>query len=83
MLAHRGHVLRLAAHVENAAVNFGMKRLHPAIQHFGKAGEIGDVADFDTGIAQQLGRAAGRDQIDAHVRQSARKLGQPCFIGYA
>ena len=76
-------MFRLAAHVKDAAVNFGMKRLHPAIQHFGKAGEIGDVADLDAGIAQQLGRAAGGDQFDAHFRQPAREFGQSCLVGYA
>ena len=83
MLGHCSDVLRLAAHVKDAAVNFGMKGFHAAIQHFGEAGEIGDVADLDAGVAQQFGRAAGGDQFDAHFCQPAREVGQSCLVGYA
>ncbi len=37
--AMRGHF----APVQNAAVHLGMQRLHPPVEHLGKAGELGDV----------------------------------------
>ena len=71
------------APVQNAAVHLGMKRLYPAIEHLGKTGQIGDVFHFDAGIAQQFGRAAGRDQFDSHAGEFAGELHQAGLIGDA
>ncbi len=81
--ADGGAMLRLAANVQNAAMHLGMKRLHPAIEHLGEAGEFGDIFHRDARLAQQFGGAAGRNQFHAHRRQAAREVHQPCFIGNA
>ena len=47
MLGNSGAVRRIGAHMQNAAVHSRMQRLHPAIEHFGKAGERGDVFHLD------------------------------------
>ncbi len=83
MLGNRGTMLRLAAHVENSAVHFGMQCLHAAVEHLGKAGEIGDVFHRDAGVAQQLGCASGGNQFDAHCIHPARKFHQPGLVGDA
>ena len=36
-------MLGVAAHGEKAALHLGMQRLHAAIEHLGKAGELGDI----------------------------------------
>ncbi len=41
---HRIGMLLVVADREQAAMHLGMQRLDPAVHHFGKAGEVGDVA---------------------------------------
>ena len=55
---HRGHMFGIVAHCQQSAVNDGVQRLDPAIHHFGKAGQFGNVAYRQTRFAQGLGRAA-------------------------
>ena len=43
MLFHLGDVLGIVAQRENAAVDFRMQGFHPAVHHFGKAGELGNI----------------------------------------
>jgi hypothetical protein len=57
-------MLFIFADMEDATVHPGMKRLDAAIEHLRKAGEFRDVLDCDNGIAQQLGRTAGGNQIN-------------------
>ena len=79
VLADGGAMLLLAADVQDAAVHLGMKRLHPAVEHLGEAGEIGDIFHRDAGIAQQLGGAAGGDQFDSKLMQFPGKLHRARF----
>ena len=83
MLGHGGGVRRIFAAVQNTAVNFGMQRLDTAIEHFGKAGEVGDVFDGDAGIAQKLGSASGGDEFDAEIGETPREIDEAGFVGYA
>ena len=73
----------MLAPVQNAAVHFGMQRLDPPVEHLGKAGELGNVLHADPGIAQQLRRAAGRNQFHAQAGKFAGKFHQPCLVGHA
>ena len=45
MLVDRGHVLRVVANVQDAAVDLGVERLDAAVEHLGEAGQVADVAD--------------------------------------
>ncbi len=63
-------VLGVAADGEQAAVHLGMQRLEAAVHHLGKAGVLGDVGDGDAGLLQGLGRAAGRQHLDAARRRA-------------
>ena len=61
------------AFVKQTAVHARMERFHPALEHLGKIGEARDVADRHAFFAEQVGRAAGGNDIDALLFQSARE----------
>ena len=44
VLAHRGLMHRIAAQVQQPAVNPRVQRLHPTIEHLREAGVLGNVA---------------------------------------
>ena len=77
------HVLRVAAHGEDAAGDFGVHRLHAAIQHFRESGDIADVRHGDSGVADQAGRAARGDQFRAHSGERGGEFDDACFVGDA
>jgi hypothetical protein len=56
-------VLRVFATVQDSAMHLGMERFYAAIEHFGKAGQLGDVFDLNPGITQQFRCPPGRDQL--------------------
>ena len=58
-----------------------MQRLHAAVEHFRKSGQVTDVFHRDSRIAKQLGGAAGRDQFHSHTRELAGKIRQAGFVG--
>jgi hypothetical protein len=60
-----------------------MQRLDAAVEHFGEAGEFGNVFDGDAGVAQQLGGASGGDEFDAERGQLAGEIGQAGLVGDA
>ena len=45
---------------QQATMDFGVQGLDAAVQHLGKAGELGDFGDRQALVGQQLGGAAGR-----------------------
>ena len=59
VLLDGAHVFGIVADVEDAAVHMGMKRLDAAVEHLGEAGQVGDVADGEAGVAEGLGGASG------------------------
>ena len=78
---HRGFVAGVAADVKQSAVNFRMQRLHPAIEHFGKAGVFADVLHREARLAQGARRAAGGNQFHAGRGQRLGEGNQPGFVG--
>ena len=78
----RSFVVRIAANVEQAAMNEGMQRLHAAVEHFGKAGQLADVFDREPGIAQRARRAAGGNQFNPKAGKNLCKLHQAGFVGH-
>ena len=69
--------------MQNATVHSRVQRLHPAIEHFGKAGERGDVFHLDAAFPQQFSGAAGGDQVHLHCCQPPGKLHHAGLIGDA
>ncbi len=58
----------------------GMERLDAAVHHFGKARQRADVPHVEAGIAQRLGGAARRDQLDPVAHQGHAKLGEAGLV---
>ena len=83
MLGNGGGVRGIFAAMQNAAMHFGMQRLDAAIEHFRESGEFGDVFDGNAGVAQELGRASGRDEFDAEAGELAREIHEAGFVGNA
>ena len=81
--ATAAQMVGIFAAMQNAAVNFRMQRLDAPVEHFGEAGQFGDVFDGDAGFAQQFGRASGRNQFDAESDEFAGEIDQSGFIGDA
>jgi hypothetical protein len=75
------HVLGHIAPGQQAAVDLGMQGLDAAVQHFGKAGVVGDFSHRQAGVGQQLGRAAGGQQLDAQGVQRLREFEDAGFVG--
>ena len=81
VLAHDGFVD--AAPSQKAAVNLRMQRLDPAAHDLRKAGVLGHFFDDDAVIRQQLGGAAGRQQLDAAFAQFAGEFNDAGLVGNA
>ena len=80
MLGDRRHVIGVAALGEDAGLDAGVHGLDPAAEHLGELGDVGDFGDGDALVAQHAGRAAGRDDLDAHVGQGACELFETGFV---
>ena len=70
VLLERGHVLGIVADGEDAAVDARVQRLDPAVEHLGKAGDLGDVAHRQPGVRQAP--CACRRWKSARRRDAAR-----------
>ena len=68
---------------EDAAMDFGMKGLDAAVEHLREAGEVGDIADGEAGVAEGLGGASGGDELDAVRGELLREGDEACFIRHA
>ena len=81
MLAHHGFIQ--PRRPKQPAVDLRMQSFHPAAHDLGKARVFGDFFDGDAVAHQQLGGAAGGQELDAAFFQFARELDDPSFIGNA
>src|SRR5262249_4370176 len=79
--AHGGGVIRVVTDGEQAAMDLGMQRLHPAVHHFGEAGHLGDIERANAGVRQRLAGASSRDELDSRRRQRARELDEARLVG--
>ena len=73
----------LIAPREDAAVHQRVQRLHAAVHHLGKAGDVGDADDRRGRPAQRPRGAAGRHQLEAAGGEAARKVDEAGFVGNA
>jgi hypothetical protein len=74
---------RVLAPVEDAAVYLRVQRLHSAVQHLREAGQIRNVADIESCLAQRPRSASGGDQFDAVAGEGAGKFDEARFIRHA
>ncbi len=75
-------MLVIVAHRQQAAMDNGMQRLDAAVHHLRKAGDLRNILHGEARVAQRLGRAAGRDQLDAALRQRRREFDNTRFVGH-
>ena len=80
MLGNRRPMPAVFTAMQNSAVNLRMQRLDAPIQHLRKSRKLGNILHRNTGIAQQLGRASGRNQFHAQLGEFTREINQPGFI---
>ena len=64
VLVERRRVVGQVAAGEEARVDHRVQRLHPAVQHLGKGGDLAHVAHRQAGGAERLGGAAGGEELD-------------------
>ena len=65
----------------DAAVDFRMQGLHPAVHHLGKARQLGDVPHLEACIAHRLRGPARRDQFDPARRQRPGQIDKTGLVG--
>ena len=64
VFAHCRDVFGIVSQTKQGAVNLRMQRLDPAIHHFGKAGNVGNITHLDSGVAERFRGAAGADDFN-------------------
>jgi hypothetical protein len=80
MLLHGAGVAFLVTQREQAPMHLGMQRLEAAVHHFGEARHGRNVGDPEAGCGQRLGRAAGRNKLDAAGRKGAGEFHEACLV---
>jgi len=80
MLFHGRDMVGIVANPQQPAVDLRVKRLDAPVHHFGKAGQVGDVANLGTALAQLRRCPASRDDFDAVVREPLRKLVEAALV---
>ena len=73
-------IVRTIASRENAAVKRRVQRLHAAIHHLGKTGDVLHTSDGKTGIGQRPGRTASRHQFVAARRECTTEFNNTCLV---
>ena len=69
-----------SAAAEQTAVNLRVQGLDPSAHDFREPGVVGDFLDDYAVALQQLCRAAGGEQLDAALLQSARKFNYSSLV---
>src|SRR4029077_3693015 len=70
MFLHLALMPGIGANPEQSAMNSWVQSLYPAIEHFGKTGEIRYIAHSEAATSQQPGCPARRQDLDAQRRES-------------
>ncbi len=79
--AHRLLVAGVGAPRQDAAMDRGLQGLHPAVHDLGEARVVAHLDHLQPGIAQRLGRAAGRQDLDPVRGQRLAELDQALLVG--
>ena len=83
VLRQRRHVLGQRPPGQDAAVDLGVERLHPAVEHLGKAGHLGHVHHLDAVVAEQRRGAAGGEDLHPQGVEPLRELHDPRLVVHA
>ena len=80
VLFERALMRLVAAHREQPAMDLRMQRLDAPIHHLRPGRDLGNVDDLEPGIAQELGGAAGRDDLDPVTAERLGELGESRLV---
>src|SRR5262245_18017691 len=80
VLLERGQVLGHVLAGQDPAVDLRMQRLHATVEYLGESGRLRYVDDPDTGVADELGGAAGRDDLHAEGGEPPGELDDPGLV---
>ena len=83
MFGQGGHVFWLGTHGEDAGGYAGVDGFDAAVEHFWKTGEVADVGGGETGFAQELCGASGRDEFNAQGGEAAGEVCESGLVGDA
>ena len=62
-------------------MHFGVQGFDTAVKHFREPGVFRHLSDGQSSVGQQLGRAAGGEQLDIERVQGAGKFEYAGFVG--
>ena len=63
-------------------MDLGVQRLHTAIHHFGKAGQVRNIHHSKARIAQRFGCTPGRHQLHAVACEGGTQFRKPGLVGH-
>ncbi len=81
VLGRRAQMLLVIAQREQPCVEAGVQGLDAPVHHLGEAGEVLDGAHRQPGCGELACGAAGRDELDAELGQSAGEVDDPGLLG--
>ena len=81
MGAHRFGMRGISPDGEEPAVHGRMQRLDAAVHHLRIAGQLGNVAHRESGIAKRFARATSRNEFDSVAGKSAGEFDNAVFVG--
>ena len=83
VFGQRREVIGLVAPRQDAAVHPRVQRLDAAVEHLGKAGDLGHLRHGEAVGLERLRGTAGGKQLVTEVRQAAREGRQAGLVGHA
>jgi hypothetical protein len=81
VLGDRFHVLRKIAPGEETSVHHGVQRLHAAVQHLGKPGDLADIAHRETHLSEGARGTSGRHELPAKLGELGGEGDQAGLVG--
>lgn len=81
MRLHGAFMLGIASDREQSPMHLRMQGFDPAVHHFRKAGQVGNVCYLQPRRGNRLGGAAGGDELDAVGGEGAGKFDQSGLVG--
>jgi hypothetical protein len=74
-------MIRNITQCQQSAMNLRVQRLHASVHHLRRTRNLGNIRNGQSGVAQRLRRAAGRDQRRAVFRETLREIDQTGLVG--
>ena len=82
-LLQTAHMFGIVSFCKQPRVNCGMKRLYPAVETLGKAGNVAYVESFQAGVFKTFLSASRADNLISHCGEPFRRVHDAVFVAYA